>query len=415
MPGQLQKPGPKFVVKIQGKGKRCNIVVAPALLGFSGKLRQAVASSSQRQYFIGWVGRQGECRIVAYASAGACNNYVHFFITKIPKYFLAMKNKQRKLLVFGLLALLASCAPSFTRYAHEDARLTALPTRPHKKKVEVFFNNEIPTNRPYAKMEILETIVSSTNSDANSAIFQLQSQAQERGYDALIMLNTIGYATTPSFDGTTTAQMLADKYQALGIIFLDQIDYLDQCVKTQHVYAYNPGLKDFEPVGKLHLSPGNGPAKKEGSSSLVMLARYLSLDYLLNERHSNWIFSDWTDATYRLNIRRKQQYPNSTPVAEVHARYMPNRPDRLFDIRLRLLNRPLMTFTFVYDKEGRIIEKNIKSAEPELIKEVLKYNEKGVHTESHFYTIKKGKQEPLMQVINEFYNEKDLDQLLNQG
>lgn len=326
-----------------------------------------------------------------------------------------MKNNLIKVLMFGLLALSVACARPYVRYAHEDARLTALPTRPHKNKVEVFFNNEIPTSRPYAKMEILETIVSSTHSDANSAIFQLQAQAQERGYDALIMLNTIGYATVPVLDGTTTSQVLADKYQALGIIFLDQIDYLDQCVKTQHVYAYSRITQQFEEAGKLYLSLNNGPVKKEGSSPLVMQARYFSLDYLLNERHSNWIYTDWTDATFRLNVRRKQQAPNQAPVSVVHARYMPNRPDRLQDIRLNLLNRPQMTITFTYDKEGRIIQKNILTHEQGLIKEVLQYNEKGIHTESHFYTIKNEKQEPLMQVINEFYRQEDLKELLNQG
>ena len=148
--------------------------------------------------------------------------------------------------LFAFAVLFSSCLAWLPKIEPvPEIRLTALPTPPHKRPVQIIFPGEAPPTRPYVKIKVLSAKRTAGYPTTN-IVQELANQAQDEGADAILVLGKNVYAqtdmsttTTVDSNGVNTSSSSTtwewQDVSALAIKYLDNVDYLPDFVREMQI------------------------------------------------------------------------------------------------------------------------------------------------------------------------------------
>ncbi len=158
-------------------------------------------------------------------------------------------NKTFYLLIF--LLFIFSCS-NYTLHTGTEYQksITNIPLLPHQQNVDVYFNNEQPT-QPYYKVKMIDAS-GPTNASYETLLKTLKQEAAAAGLDGVLVLekhqaieyNNISESRTIRDTTISIERQEANTYQtisAIGLKYAGNIKYLDTIVKSTIIDIYEDG------------------------------------------------------------------------------------------------------------------------------------------------------------------------------
>ena len=145
-------------------------------------------------------------------------------------------------LLFTLSLLFSSC---YNHYLHalrnykdeaQKTQFTSIPIKPSGEKVAVIFSGENFSEEPYIKVDVIDAF-GNAQATSQDLISRLEDQAKAAGIDADLIFakDNISEISQDEFRGNYT--VITQKLSALGIKFIKNIDYLDECIKGETILS----------------------------------------------------------------------------------------------------------------------------------------------------------------------------------
>lgn len=223
-----------------------------------------------------------------------------------------MKQYKLHLFILGTILSCTSCSTSY--YSHYNrAFVSNIPFPAHENKVEFITPGQQLNPNDYVKVGIFES-VGGEGTMQESHVEELMRIAQERGADAIILLNfqnrvtginetvnvgsilgtAIGNAIfktneTPPKEYVTQSQTTAS---ALGIKYVKNISYLDKYVKTIDLQEYDPQTEKYNLANTLSLTPTGYVTKQTNPDNYLYnhFVKNYTESTLLYEQTKDWSF-----------------------------------------------------------------------------------------------------------------------------
>lgn len=323
---------------------------------------------------------------------------------------------QEKLYPFFIILLLSSCS-YYTLYTGTENRkpLTDIPLRPHQNNVDVYFNNETPT-QPYYRVVMVDA-TAPANASYNELLNNLKQHASAAGLDGVIILSkqqATNYSNVTDeirLKDTTIQQerQVANAYEllsAIGLKYYNNIHYMDTIVKTTIIDLFENGKArkltiNFDYYGNVV----DGPDKY---GLEFYKSNIIPFDI---ERHTKGSMANWEyqrdEIDNVVSFRLKQGeiiYTAATILPGNEIQYKFYNPQNATSQHFQL--------QCLYNVEGILMEKKLYKNNTQLWKEVISYKDNTIAGFRRFALVN-GIEVLLLQADNYFYNKDDLPTPLN--
>jgi hypothetical protein len=219
-------------------------------------------------------------------------------------------------LLFMLSLLFSSCynyySPAFENYEDgaQQSYFTSIPIKPSVEKVKVIFPGEKMSEEPYLKVDVID-VFGNAHTSTQELISRLEDQAKAAGVDAILIISkdNISEIFQDDYRGEYTAT--TQKLSALGIKFIKNIDYLDECIKGGTILAWDENKNDLVEKSKFKADwKGDLLGLESGDKFYYDFFYSFSLQHLAYERNSNWTFKvDILSPTKKI-IKRAKSMPS---------------------------------------------------------------------------------------------------------
>ncbi len=324
-------------------------------------------------------------------------------------------------LLFMVSILFSSCynyySPLFKNYKDgvQLSQFTSIPIKPSVEKVKVIFPGEKIPDEAYIKVDVIDAFGRAQTSTQNM-ITRLQDQAMTKGMDAIIIISKDNISEVFQDEDCDDYTVTTQKLSALGIKFVKNITYLDQCIKSGSIILWDENKNDFVEKSKFKADwKGNLLGVESGDKFYYNFLYNFSLQHLAYERNSNWTFLVNSSSPAEKIIRRskrdpsrRQPFAKEVKLKEVYGKVMfaevKSYYNQLFSGKIN----------FQYDKENRIIKKKIRSKTLGEFQQNFIYSEKGTLTEIEVFDMKSAKPKLYFKVVFENHQQSDLAQLLEE-
>lgn len=283
-------------------------------------------------------------------------------------------------LLTGCLGLLPALQPV------PELRLSALPTPPHNRPVQIIFPGEAPPSRPYVKIKVLSAKRSAGYPTTN-IVKELADQAQREGADAILVLGKNVYAqtdvsTTTTVDSSgvsTSSSSTTWEWQdlsALAIKYTDNVDYLADYVRELRLLQWVDTGWQTAATGSVQYA---APTLWQPSGGTWLdLWRLYDADLIASDAVKNRL--RYIDGHEGLRVSNWYAVPAAPRPQRKYRLHL--KPDGLADrVEIRL-NYPEKagvreTVRFQYDSEGKIVGRQIDTQAWGRIEEHRIFDEKG--------------------------------------
>ncbi len=303
--------------------------------------------------------------------------------------------------LFLLGITVVSCTVGYPPVAYDQDLLVDFPLLPHTEEVPVYFPQDTLPNKEYVRVGVLESYGGEFTS-YNELIRRMQLQAQERGVDAVQLMNKEVEAT--EYYGASTLT-------GIGMKYLENLDYLSDFVKAQEIYLPSNSIASDtnDWIAKIHFDFDYRILRTEGNDEYSGFVKKYSLNYLLFDQSRPWRYAPDEYGRARMRVRKNA---DSTPQLRVWFSYQA--VDRPNFIRIKEYpNRTESTVWLAYDAEGKMLKKRITLASGEIIDQIFIYDSIGRNIKSEFYQVTPDqKMIPYLVVKQRFYSPEDIQQRL---
>ena len=319
-------------------------------------------------------------------------------------------------LLFSLSILLSGCFSAYPQYFSEysgntDKKLfTNIPIKPSGKKVEIIFPGEAPPTEPYIKVDVIEVQGGGTT---KQLIEDLQYNAQIRGIDALMILSNNNITEYDEFN-TYTSQKIA----ALGIKYIKNIDYLDECAHHLNVIKLNSKTNKYDTVAIIKTGwDGRLIEIEKGKEIYWHFLFDFSLEHLAYEKNSKWKFR--TISKTRTSINTERIYTLKTLPYPVFKTIKLYEKDGQIE-SLKIIENPRHRYSadikFTYDEDGYLTSQFIDSPFLGKFRQDFIYGKNDEPLRIDVFKIEKNDEENFyFKAVFERYEQADLEALLTKA
>jgi len=315
--------------------------------------------------------------------------------------------------LFPLLTFLLFIASCYTPYYYigysehlEKPLFTKVPMKSHDKSVEIFFPGEKPPGEEYIKVDILEVVGGGRMKDL---IKNLQEKGRLHGVDALMIMGNDTYEESVG-DYVYTNQ----KISALGIKYIKNIDYLNDCIKQANVISLNEKTMKYDTTTVIRTdAQGRFLEFEEGEVFYWGFLYYFSLEHLAYDYSSQWQHKKFMKDNGLVRITRVRTH-HSNPGVHLETVIIEQFGKFIRKLKVNHLQRPQFSakISFNYDKDGYLIEKDIDSERRGKFKQKFVYDENGLLLRIDVFKIKDKKEEFYFKAVFERYEQDDLVELI---
>jgi len=289
----------------------------------------------------------------------------------------------------------------------EKPLFISIPMKAHENKVKVYFPGEKLPEDEYIKVDILEV----TGGNRMKALIEaLQEKGQKHGVDALIIMGNDTYEETVG-EFVYTNQ----KVSALGIKFVKNIDYLEDCIKQANIIALDKTTNKYETAAIIATDvDGNFLDSKSGEAGYRDFLYNYSLQHLAFDYRRNWQFHEFKDGGHTKITRIRT--PLNNPNNHLERVKIIKFGEYFKEIKLENKQRKKYSgkISFKYDKDKYLIEKKIKSKILGHYKQKFFYDDDGKILRIDVFKIEDEKEEFYFKAIFERYQQEELAQLIKE-
>lgn len=324
-------------------------------------------------------------------------------------------------LLFMLSVLYSSCynyySSSFRNY--EDgvqlSQFTSIPIKQSTEKIKVIFPGEKIPEEPYIKVDVIDAFGNAQTSTQN-LILRLQDQAKAKGIDAIIIISKDNISEIFQDEYCEDYTVTTQKMSALGIKFIKNINYLDDCIKGGTILTWDEDKNDLVEKSKFKSDwKGNLVELESGDEFYFDFLYNFSLQHLAYERTSDWVYKINTTSRVEKIIKRNKMDPSDRFVFTKEVKLKEVYGEIIFaDIQSYYNQIYSGKLNFQYDKDNRIIKKNIKSKALGKFQQKFIYDKDGILSEIEVFDMKNATPKLYLKVVFEKYQQSDLAQLLEE-
>ncbi len=331
-------------------------------------------------------------------------------------------------LFLSTLLLLSSCETyhyytqnAYTSTNHSNSnRLTEIPLSLHQNEIDVFFSHEKPKEK-YIKAFLLEEIAYGEVS-YGTLVNKLKRQAYEKGVDALIILSRDRNISETEYSFTVT-----NTVSALGVKYIKNLKFKEGIPKQAILSFFNEEKAVYIPQERLLMADKGQIRDSDQSNLYLQYFHHYSLDYMLYEINQNWrvLTKENSNQIYKRQYRTFDKTTTFTFTYDKEGKVIHVlRHHYLKDIPVQI------EIEFEY-KNGRVSKSNIyqKARFGEVIRdkngvklnrihkrtELYEYHSDGRPLRRTIFQIRDDKPKPLMKLSYEYYSEKEYNQLISKA
>ncbi|MEM8968094.1 MAG: hypothetical protein AAGE93_16870 [Bacteroidota bacterium] len=302
--------------------------------------------------------------------------------------------------LFLLGIALVGCTVGYPPNFYDQDMLVDFPLLPHTEDVPVYFPHDTLPDEEYLRVGVLEARGGEFTS-YNELIRRLQFQAQERGVDAIQLMNK--EVEADEYYGTSILS-------GIGIKYIKSLDYLNDFVRSQEIYLTNgnhvsPDSSQW--VSKIWFDFNGEVERVEGDQNYAQFIRKYSLDYLLYSISRRWRYA--VDEYGELRLRVNYSATGAVNLRAWFSYQMRERPNF---IRIREYpSRAESTLWFAYDVEAKMLKKRITLPNGDVMDQIPVYNAAGKLLKSEYYKLDADQQlTPYLLVVHQFYSPDDVQE-----
>lgn len=275
--------------------------------------------------------------------------------------------KLNSLLLPITLLFLSSCS-SYVPYAISSVDF---PLRP-PKSVEVFYPGELLPYKEYVEVGSL-TIAEGLSRDKMMYVNRLRNLAQESGIDALINVRRVRHENRFA-DESGTVLDISHSYNATGIKYLRNVDYLDEYVREESFYSWDSSEKNKALSGIIERTPSgrtlNSRFMDNDAQSIYSLYVQEYRDFHLLEEKINWSYK--LDASSKVLFAKRYCRSNGWKIKTCKYRYKDGRVNKII---IDFHDKDADTIIHLsYDDAGRISERKLHLTHNRTVKEKYSYD-----------------------------------------
>lgn len=333
----------------------------------------------------------------------------------------------------SLIGLLFCCLQGCYIYKNypPPQLLSAIPPKPSKTAPEMYYPDELVPDRAYVPISILE-VKNDGFVNSKQLAAQLATKGQEFGVDAIIgiqkerhsveNISFLGVLATVSSaldddpyndDHAYTSYRDVSVLSGIGIVYQENIDYLDRFKKSAHLYQVAPnGTEEFSPSAVIRYDAHGEVLGMEFSTDQSkalydsVLSRY-SIKHLVHEKN-NWQYFKEYGQLKRRRLYRLDDWILKTCTFRYGSKY------RLEKIRIKYHDQTHDKLALFYDEKGRLSRKTVKQSNGLIWEEQLSYSTSDQLVQSQWVAIQAGKPVPFLRIRYAYYATSDLAELLKQ-
>lgn len=306
--------------------------------------------------------------------------------------------------IFMLVFLCAGCYSTYfyTDYmelTYEEPEYTNIPMKPNKSEIQVIFPGE-KILKPYIKVDIIESS-SGVFTSTKALIKDLKIKGMFRGVDAIVLMSNNTFSHD---DGEYVTSVKSAS--ALGIKYVENIDYLDDCVKRVKVIAFDKRDNEYKTTALIKTNwKGSFLELKEGNSFFWDFLYNFSDQHLIHEM-SGWSFNRRKGMDGKNYLRRvfgsnKTVVLNFTNKNEANL-FVEDKRNKKYSARIKSY----------YNDDGYLISKEIDSEKLGKFKIEVTLGENNLPLRYDVYKLLKGEKEFYFKAIFEMYEQEDLEKFL---
>ena len=324
-------------------------------------------------------------------------------------------------LLFMVSILFFSCynyySPTFKNYKDgvQQSQFTSIPIKPTVEKVKVIFPGEKIPEEAYIKVDVIDAFGRAQTS-TQDMITRLQDQAKMKGMDAIIIISKDNISEIFQDEDCEDYTVTTQKLSALGIKFIKNIDYLDECIKGGTILTWSEDKNDFVEKSKFKADwKGNLLSVESGDKFYYNFLYNFSLQHLAYERNSNWSFMVNSSSPAEKIIKRAKRDPSGR---QIFAKEV-----KLKEVYKKIVFANVKSFynqlysgqiNFQYDDDNRIVQQDIHSKTLGEYQQKFIYDEQRRLTGIEVFDMKNSIPKLFFKVVFENYQQSDLAQLLEE-
>lgn len=327
----------------------------------------------------------------------------------------------KNLCFFILLSILFSSCYNYYSSAYQNyeegpqvSLFTSIPIKPSVEKVKVYFPGEKLPEKPYLKVDVLDAYGNAATS-TQSMITRLQDQAQLIGMDAILIISKDNISEMLMDETGENFTITTQKLSGLGIKFIKNITYLDECLKGGRILKWDTDREQFVEKTKFKTDwKGNLLEIESGDQFYYNFLYHFSQQHLVHEVNSDWMFL--------LNS-------SSTPGTKIITRVKKDRLRREFyekQIRLKEVHRKTVSaqikspynqiyagkVDFYYNQDNQLTRQDIDSKTLGEFQQKFMYAEDGSLEGIEVFDLKEDTPRLYFKVVYDKYQQAELAQLL---
>ncbi len=298
-------------------------------------------------------------------------------------------------------AVFISCTVGYLPDRTSRDLLVDFPLLPHSDEVTVYFPDDSLPAEAHVRVGVLE-VRGGEFTTYNELLRRMRVQAQERGVDAIRILNRQHYTDKCEWCWDDVTTILS----AVGLKFVKNLDYLSDYVKAQEIYALNASSDQLgEWSAKVWFDFDGIATSVEGNRNHAEFVERYSLDYLLHQQNRRWRYAPDEYGRTRVRVRT---HASGTPHLRVWFTYDAVRPTfvRIKDLQTREESSMQLT----YDFGGILLKKRITLPNRNVVEQIPIYDSQGKQIGSEYYRIREEERIPYLQVSYDFYAPEDMQE-----
>lgn len=323
------------------------------------------------------------------------------------------------LLVFSIL--FSSCynyySSAYQNYENgpQVSLFTSIPIKPSVEKVKIYFPGEKLPEDPYLKVDVLDVFGNAVTS-TQSMITRLKNQAELRGMDAILIISKDNISEILMDENCENYTVTTQKLSGLGIKFVKNITYLDECLKGGRILKWDTDSEQFVEKTKFKTDwKGNLLEIESGDQFYYNFLYHFSKQHLIHEVNSDWMFL----------------VNSSSPGTRVMTRVKRDRLNREFyekQVRLKEVHRKTVSaqikspynqiyagkVDFYYNQDNQLTRQDIDSKTLGEFQQKFTYAEDGSLEGVEVFDLKEDTPQLYFKVVFDKYQQEDLAQLLEE-
>jgi hypothetical protein len=323
---------------------------------------------------------------------------------------------KQHLKLFSLLLLCFLFSACMRGYQNQDSgQLMPYPIIPHTQEVEVYFNQEKPTDTAYLKLRVID-VYKPMHTATGEMIAVLKQKAQQYGVDALLLLDEKSFLNSSfGYNSRYTSVTDYNNYRllsAVGIKYKKNISGIENYIQKQDIELYDSVTKTYKPILGIELDLNENSrniyeiAPKTANYYHNYIKKY-SLAWLVKDKSADWIHNELNEPS-SFNIKRVYKHDNWEQKLRVTYQYNKSKQIEKLSIKQPEKAGQKLVYTYQDAKSNRPLSLVVTEKSKIIYKQIFNFDDTKKLQNSIFYIVNGNQETPFLRVNYKYFSKNSL-------